>query len=123
MVCKNCSAWNDDRANFCAKCGGELYKSTLVTSPVSKSVTATAVPTTGIRAFSGIGNAFLKSADLEAPSALTGVPRSDTYHSYYNTFTTGAKARLRKDGMWICPDCGELNGHEKLYCTGCGRYR
>ena len=119
MICKNCSAYNDSRANFCSQCGGELYESTLVTSPLVDRVTPTSAPTAGIRAFSGIGNGYLQSAAIRMTNDITGQPRSDTYHSY----KTQAKARPRSDGAWICPDCGELNGHEKLYCTGCGRYR
>ncbi len=117
MICKKCNAWNDDRANFCVKCGGELYKGTLVTSPITNSVTAFSAPTSGIRAFSGIGNAYLQSAALKAHDTM--FPRSDAYHSY----PTGAKVHLGKDGTWICPDCGEKNGHEKLFCTSCGKYR
>lgn len=119
MVCKNCSAWNDDRANFCSRCGGELYKSTLVTSPVAPYVAPAAIPTSGVRTFSGIGNGYLQSALIRTSNVSEASPRSDTYHSY----PTRAKPRLRRDGSWICPDCGELNGHEKLYCTSCGKYR
>ena len=119
MICKNCHANNDSRANFCAKCGGELYKGTLVTSPVSDRIVATNSPTTGVRQFSGIGNGYLQSAVMHVTNVSEARPRSDTFHSY----PTGAKVYLRKDGMWICPDCGELNGHEKLYCPSCGKYR
>ncbi len=117
MICKKCHAWNDDRANFCCKCGGELYKGTLVTSPISDTVTAYGAPTSGIRYFSGIGNGYLQSAAIAVQKHTT--PHSDTYHTY----PTGAKVHLNKNGTWICPDCGEKNGHEKLYCTSCGRYR
>ena len=119
MICKKCNSWNDSRANFCAKCGGELYESTLVTSPVTDRVTATNPPTTGIRAFSGMGNGYLHSAAMNVTNASESYPRSDAYHSY----PTMAKVHLRKGGTWICPDCGELNGHEKLWCSGCGKYR
>lgn len=119
MICKNCNAYNDSRANFCAQCGGELYESTLVTSPIVGSVTATNAPTSGIRAFSGIGNGYLQSAAMRVRNSIEDSPRSDTYHSH----PTRARAYIRKNGTWICPDCGELNGHEKLYCTSCGRYR
>ena len=117
MICKKCSAWNDDNANFCHKCGGELYSSTLVTSPITNSVAATNIPTTGIRVFSGIGNGYLQSTANFIRNNYN--PRSDTYRSY----PTGAKVHLNKNGTWICPDCGEKNGHEKLFCTSCGRYR
>ncbi len=120
MICKNCLAHNDERANFCSQCGGELYKGTLVSSPVAKGrVTATNSPTTGIRVFSGLGNGYLQSAVIRTTNVSEATSRSDTYHSY----PTGAKAHLRKNGTWICPDCGELNGHEKLWCGGCGKYR
>ena len=62
MICKNCNAYNDSRANFCCKCGGELYHSTMVTSPVTDKVTAYSIPTMGVRAFSGMGNGYLQSA-------------------------------------------------------------
>lgn len=119
MFCKNCHAYNDSRANFCTKCGGELYQSTLVTSPIVGRLTATNAPTMGIRVFSGMGNGYLQSAVMRVTNSFEESPRSDAYH----THTTGAKAHLRKDGTWICPDCGELNGHEKLWCGGCGKYR
>ena len=119
MICKNCSAWNDSSANFCSQCGGELYKSTIVTSPNAERITATNAPTSGIRAFSGIGNGYLHSAAMSAINSGSAEPRSDAYHRH----PTRAKAYLRKNGTWICPDCGELNGHEKLYCTSCGKYR
>ena len=119
MVCKKCSAWNDDSAKFCSKCGGELYKSTMVTSPIHGRVAPTAIPTSGVRAFSGIGNGYLQSVVNSTLSTSEAAARSDTYHSY----PTHARIIPRSDGTWICPDCGELNGHEKLYCTGCGRYR
>ena len=119
MICKRCYSRNDNDANFCSKCGGELYEGTLVTSPVTDRVTAQSVPTSGIRAFSGIGNGYLHSAAMTAFTASEAEPRSDTYHSY----PTRAKVHLSKNGTWICPDCGELNGHEKLWCTGCGKYR
>ncbi len=117
MICKNCTAWNDDNANFCRKCGGELYKSTLVTSPIRDTVTATNVPTTGIRVFSGIGNGYLQSTANSIRNSFN--TRSDTYRSY----PTRARVHLNKNGTWICPDCGERNGHEKLFCIGCGKYR
>lgn len=119
MICKNCNAWNDSSANFCAQCGGELYESTLVTSPNTDRVTATYAPTAGIRVFSGFGNGYVQSAAMNVLNSVEQTPRSDAYHSY----PTRAKAYLRKNGTWICPDCGELNGHEKLYCTSCGKYR
>lgn len=119
MICKNCRAWNDSRANFCSRCGGELYESTLVTSPIADRVTATSAPTSGVRAFSGIGNGYLQSAVNYFTNASEARPRSDAYHTY----PTGAKVSLRKNGSWICPDCGELNGHEKLFCPACGKYR
>ena len=117
MVCKSCNAWNDDNANFCRKCGGELYKSTLVTSPITGSVTAYSAPTSGIRYYSGIGNAYLQSAAQLVRDSY--VSHSDAYHSY----PTNAKVYLNKDGTWICPDCGETNTHERLFCSSCGKYR
>lgn len=120
MICKKCNAWNDDRANFCCKCGGELYKSTLVTSPITNTVTAYGAPTSGVRHFSGIGNGYLQSAALAWRNSIE--PQSDAYHTYH-TYHTGAKVHLNKNGTWICPDCGEKNGHEMLYCSSCGKYR
>ncbi|MBQ5565261.1 MAG: zinc ribbon domain-containing protein [Clostridia bacterium] len=117
MICKTCKSWNDDRANFCRNCGGELYKGTLVTSPITDSVTAYSIPTSGVRAFSGIGSGYLQSAAMSVRRDIE--PRSDAYHSY----PTGAKVYLDKSGTWICPDCGERNTHEKLYCVSCGKYR
>jgi len=117
MVCKNCNAFNDGRANFCRKCGGELYHSTMVTSPVTDKVTAYSIPTMGVRAFSGMGNSYLQSAMQNAASS--GYPHSDTYHTYL----TGADVYMKNDGTWICPDCGEENASSKLSCRGCGRYR
>ena len=94
MVCKSCNAWNDDNANFCRKCGGELYKSTLVTSPITGSVTAYSAPTSGIRYYSGIGNAYLQSAAQLVRDSY--VSHSDAYHSY----PTIAKVYLNKDGTY-----------------------
>ena len=119
MICKKCRAFNDDRANFCAECGAPLYQNVPVTIPVSDRVVAISAPTSGIRAFSGIGNAYMQSAAIHAVNAAGASPRSDAYHAY----PTGAKVHLRKNGTWICPDCGEANGHEKLWCTSCGKYR
>lgn len=120
MICKNCSTQNDPRANFCAGCGEALYDGTVVTYPAARQrITATHAPTSGIRVFSGMGNGYLHSAAMNAVHAVETIPRSDAYHPN----PTNARAYLRKNGTWICPDCGELNGHEKLWCTGCGRYR
>ena len=117
MICKKCLAWNDDRANFCRKCGGELYESTLVTSPMTDNVTAYSIPTMGVRAFSGIGSGYLQSAVQNV--AESGSPQSEAYHTYY----TGAQVRPDEHGQWICPDCGERNRNNTLFCAGCGRYR
>ena len=117
MICKNCNAYNDSRANFCCKCGGELYHSAMVTSPVTDKVTAYSIPTMGVRAFSGMGNGYLQSAIQNVVSS--GYPNSDTYHTY----PTGADVYKKNNGSWICPDCGEENDASKIFCTSCGKYR
>lgn len=117
MICKNCNSFNDDRANFCYKCGGELYRGTMVTSPMTDSVTAFSIPTMGVRAFSGLGNGYLQSAVQNVMES--GSPSSETYHTYH----TGANVHMKRNGSWICPDCGEENDSSKIFCTSCGKYR
>ncbi len=110
---------NDPSANFCTVCGGELYESTIVTSPNADRVTSTYAPTSGIRAFSDFGNGYLQTAAMAAANDHTAQP----HRKPYDTHKTTAKAHVKENGTWICPDCGELNGQERLFCLGCGKYR
>ena len=89
----------------------------MVTSPVTDKITPYSIPTMGVRAFSGIGNAYLQDAVQNAASSE--YPKSDTYHTY----PTYADVYKKSNGRWICPDCGEENDSTKLSCRGCGRYR
>ncbi len=116
MNCKTCNYPNYDNANFCCRCGAPLYKDTVVSSPVGKTVTAYSIPTSGIRAFQGIGNYALQRAVLE-------VRNRGKNHQKLKEYTTYAKVQPMENGEWFCPDCGELNNHNDRSCRGCGKYK
>lgn len=117
MICKHCNNWNEDEAKFCCRCGSQLHRKAVVSTPVSISVTATGIPTSGVRFFQNMGNPYLqKAANIIRNSEIqqTGI---------YQNYTTHAKTHPLNNGDWFCPDCGELNSHNKTSCKGCGRYK
>lgn len=117
MNCNSCNYPNNDNANFCCRCGAELYNDTLVSESIGNTATAFSIPTAGVRAFSGVnGNYALQTAAM-------AVRNSVKEHETLREYTTNVKVQPMENGDWFCPDCGELNNHNDRSCRGCGKYK
>lgn len=117
MKCKHCQHKNSPQANFCYNCGAQLHRNTVVSAPVSNTVSAYSIPTSGIRYFQGIGNGYLQSAAI----ALRN--KQNFEENGFHEYTTGARVQPLKNGDWFCPDCGEKNNHNDRSCRGCGKFK
>ena len=106
ITCTSCHADNDDRRQFCYRCGNALEQIHRRQRPRFRKLSLNSFAGFNLR---GINFFPLGTAEFNKSTVVCIDQRSDAPIVYL------------EDKSWYCPFCGKHNGPYKPICTVCGR--